>query len=46
MGSNRRHGYENWGLVDYFSRNRGNNYFKNSTKNPNPNIHGEKNFCI
>ena len=38
MGKNRRHGYKNWGLVDYYSRNRGNNYFKNSTKNSNPNI--------
>ena len=38
MGKNRRHGHKNWGLVDYYSRNRGNNYFKNSTKNSNPNI--------
>ena len=38
IGGNRRHGYENWGLVDYFSRNRGNNYFKIQLKNPNPNI--------
>ena len=38
MGKNRNHGYDDWGLVDYYSKNNGNTYFKNSTKNPKPNI--------
>ena len=36
MGKNRNHGYDNWGLVNYYSQNKGNNYFQNSTKNSNP----------
>jgi len=38
MGKNRRHGFENWGLVSHFSENNRDNFFANPSVNSNPNI--------
>lgn len=38
MGKNRQHGYENWGLVPFYSENSTTAYFSFPTENPNPNI--------
>ena len=33
MGKNRKHGYDNWGLVNQFSENNRENYFENPSQN-------------
>jgi hemoglobin/transferrin/lactoferrin receptor protein len=38
MGSNRLHGYDDWGLVPYYSENDDRHYFPTPTENPDPNI--------
>ena len=38
MGKNRRHGFQNWGLVNEYSSNSSSLYFESSSKNNNPNI--------
>ena len=38
MGKNRNHGFKNWGLVEYYSKNNGNNFYENQSINNNPNI--------
>ena len=38
MGNNRAHGYENWGLVPFYSANTPTTYFENPTANPQPNL--------
>ena len=37
-GKNRRHGFENWGKVFYFSENSNGNYTQNPTLNSSPNL--------
>ena len=38
MGKNRKHGFQNWGLVNEYSSNSNSLYFKSSSKNTNPEI--------
>jgi hemoglobin/transferrin/lactoferrin receptor protein len=38
MGKNRKHGFDDWGLNQYFSFNSGDRYREFPTKNSNPNI--------
>ena len=38
MGKNRNHGFKNWGLVPFYSKNIDQNYFANPTVNSDPNI--------
>ena len=38
MGKNRNHGFKSWGLVEYYSKNNGNNFYENQSINNNPNI--------
>ena len=38
MGKNRKHGFDDWGKVFFYSQNTEDDYYKNPTKNPNPNI--------
>ena len=38
MGKNRNHGFKGWGLVEYYSKNNGNNFYENQSINNNPNI--------
>ena len=38
MGKNRRHGFQNWGLVNEYSSNSNSIYFETPSKNNNPNI--------
>ena len=38
MGKNRKHGYDNWGLVNQFSENNRENYFENPSQNTDPNV--------
>ena len=42
MGGNRKHGYDAWGLVPFYSENKEQEYFAQPTINSNPNI--QKNF--
>lgn len=37
MGKSRNHGFKNWGLVPFYSKNIDQNYFANLTKNSDPN---------
>jgi len=38
MGENRKHGYDAWGLVPFYSENKGRKYVAQPTVNSNPNI--------
>ena len=38
MGKNRNHGFKSWGLVEFYSKNNGNNFYENQSINNNPNI--------
>ena len=38
MGKNRRHGFQNWGLVKEYSSNSNSIFFETPSKNDNPNI--------
>ena len=38
MGKNRRHGFQDWGLVNEYSSNSNNLFFESSSENKNPNI--------
>lgn len=38
MGKNRLHGYDDWGLVPYYSENDDYHYYPEPTKNPDPNV--------
>lgn len=38
MGKNRRHGFQDWGLVNEYSSNSNNLYFESPSENKNPNI--------
>ena len=38
MGENRKHGYDAWGLVPFYSENKGQKYVAQPTVNSNPNI--------
>ena len=38
MGKVRNHGYSNWGLVNYYSKNINGNFFENQSSNNNPNL--------
>lgn len=38
MGENRKHGYDSWGLVPFYSENKGQKYAAQPTVNSNPNI--------
>ena len=38
MGTNRSHGFKDWGLVSFYSQNIDANYFANPTANPDSNI--------
>ncbi len=44
MGENRTHGYDNWGLVPYYSENNDTYYTPSPTVNPDPNIQPNTNF--
>ena len=37
MGKKRNHGFKSWGLVEYYSKNNGNNFYENQSINKNPN---------
>ena len=38
MGKNRKHGFNDWGKVFFYSQNTEDDYYENPTENPNPNI--------
>ena len=38
MGKTRNHGYSDWGLVNYYSKNMNGNFFENQSINNNPNL--------
>lgn len=38
MGKTRNHGYSDWGLVNYYSKNMNGNFFENQSSNNNPNL--------
>ncbi|MDG1040345.1 MAG: TonB-dependent receptor [Polaribacter sp.] len=38
MGKNRNHGFKDWGLVPFYSKNIAQNYFANPTINTDPNL--------
>ena len=38
MGKNRSHGFDDWGLVPFYSRNNENSYFAQPTVNPDPSV--------
>mgnify|MGYP001166228475 FL=1 len=38
MGKNRKHGYDDWGLVNQFSENNRENFIENPSENTDPNI--------
>jgi len=38
MGKNRRHGFKDWGLVKYYSRNSASKYFENASINSNTSV--------
>ena len=38
MGENRRHGFKDWGLVKYYSRNSDSKYFENASVNSNSSV--------
>ena len=38
MGENRRHGFKDWGLVKYYSRNSVSKYFENASVNSNTSV--------
>lgn len=38
MGKNRKHGFEDWGLVNYFSENNRDNFFLSPSVNIDPNV--------
>ena len=38
MGKVRNHGYDNWGLVNFYSKNTSSKYYQNPSVNNNPNL--------
>ena len=38
MGENRRHGFKDWGIVKYYSRNSASKYFENASVNSNTSV--------
>ena len=38
MGKNRKHGFQNWGLINEYSSNSNSSYYDSPNKNKNPNI--------
>ena len=38
MGKNRRHGYKDWGIVKFYSKNNTSKYFENASVNRNPSV--------